>query len=61
MELTIQEEAVIYNALCSRRKELENLIEVLGRREETPECEFVLKNIHDQIDTIDELFESGKF
>lgn len=34
MKLTNQEEAVIYNALCSRRKELEELIEGLGGKYE---------------------------
>lgn len=60
MELTSKEHAVIYNALCTRRKELEKII-----NERPVLCssamEKVFKDIQDQIDTIDELFESGKF
>lgn len=60
MELTSKEQAVIYNALCTRRKELEVVIENKPAQCH-PAMENVFEDIQSQIDTIDELFESGKF
>lgn len=60
MELTSKEKAVIYNALCDRRKKLEKIVNDKPTRVRIVMVG-VYEDIENQIVTIDELFESGKF